>query len=118
MVAGRWDGAEAEKRIMGTTSGSVGGFLMPDPISANLNDLARNASVCVNPGALTVPMTGGIMRIVQVLTDPTAAWRGEGTAIRESDRTFGAINPVAHFLAAVVRMNNELLDDVPSFAET
>lgn len=115
---GDWRDAEAEHRVMSTTSGTAGGFMVPDPISTNLIDLARNASVMVRAGVLTIPMSGPNLRIVQVLSDLTAQWRGEGQAIDESDGTFGALNLTAHSLAALVRVNNELLDDVPTFAAT
>jgi HK97 family phage major capsid protein len=118
MVTGSWEGAEAERRIMGTSPGAVGGFLMPEPISANVIDLARNRAVLVQAGALTIPMASKNLRIVQIVTDPTAQWRGEGQEIDESDGEFAALNLTAHSLAALVRVNAELLDDVPMFAAT
>lgn len=118
MLTGDWEGAEAERRVMGTTPGATGGFLMPAPISANVIDLARNQAVLVRAGALTIPMQSQNLRVVKVLTDPTASWRGEGDDINESDGTFEAVNLKAHSLAALVRVNAELLDDVPSFAAT
>jgi HK97 family phage major capsid protein len=118
LVTGKWDGADAERRAMGTTIGTAGGYLIPEPISANITDLARNASVVVRAGALTIPMANQHLRVVEVLTDPTAAWRAEGAAITESEGTFGALNLTAHSLAAMVRVNNELIDDAPMFAAT
>ena len=118
VLTGRWEGAEAERRAMGTTIGTAGGYLIPDPIASNVLDLARNASVIVRGGATTIPMANQNLTVVRVLTDPTAAFRGEGVAITESDGTFGAINLHAHSLAALVRVNNELLDDAPMFAAT
>lgn len=118
ILSGKWDGAEAERRAMGTTIGTAGGYLIPDPIASNVLDLTRNASVIVRAGASTIPMANQNLTVVRVLTDPTAEWRGEGVAITESDGTFGAINLRAHSLAALVRVNNELLDDAPMFAAT
>jgi HK97 family phage major capsid protein len=117
-LRGDWRDAEAERRAMGTTPGAVGGFFMPDPISANVIDLARNASVLSNAGTLTIPMASKNLRVVRVVTDPTAAWRAEGSTISESDGAFDAINLEAHSLAALVRVNAELMDDVPMFAAT
>jgi HK97 family phage major capsid protein len=117
-ITGRWDGAEAEQRTMGTTIDSSGGFFVPDPISANVIDLMRARSAVVSAGALTVPMAGANLRLVRVVSDPTPHFRGEGVAITESDGEFAAINLQAYSLAALVRINNELLDDVPSFAPT
>ena len=118
VLTGRWEGAEAERRAMGTTIGTAGGYLIPDPIASNVLDLARNVSVIIRAGASTIPMANQNLTVVRVLTDPTAAFRGEGVAITESDGTFGAINLYAHSLAALVRVNNELLDDAPMFAAT
>lgn len=118
MLTGRWADAEAERRAMGTTVGTAGGFLIPDAVSANVIDLARNQSVLVRAGALTIPMPNQNLRVVQVATDPTASWRGEGVAITESEGTFSALNLTAYSLAALVRVNNELLDDAAMFAAT
>ena len=116
VLTGKWDGAEAERRAMGTTLGTAGGYLIPDPIASNVLDLARNASVVIRAGASTIPMANQNLTVVRVITDPTAAFRGEGQTITESDGTFGAINLRAHSMAALVRVNNELLDDAPMFA--
>jgi HK97 family phage major capsid protein len=118
MLTGRWADAEAERRAMGTTVGTAGGFLIPDAVSSNIIDLARNQSVVIRAGALTIPMQNQNLRVVQVLTDPTAAWRAEGVAISESEGTFSALNLTAYSLAALVRVNNELLDDAAMFAAT
>lgn len=116
MLRGDWRGAEAEHRAMGTTTGATGGFMMPDALSANILDLMRNASVLSNAGCLTIPMANKNLRVVRVATDPTANWRAEGQTIDESDGAFDAINLEAHSLAALVRVNAELMDDVPQFA--
>ena len=118
ILTGKWDGAEAEKRAMGTTIATAGRFLVPDLIASNVLDLARNASAVVRAGATTIPMANQGLTVVRVLTDPTAAFRGEGETIIESEGTFGAINLRANSLAAMVRVNNELLDDAPMFAAT
>ena len=81
-------GAEAERRVMGDLTGAHGGFLMPDPISANVIDLARNASVVIRAGAITIPMTTKTLRLARVVTDPTPTWRQEGQTIAEDDGVF------------------------------
>lgn len=118
MITGDWRDAELERREMASTTGATGGFLMPAPVSVNVIDLARNATVLIQAGALTIPMTSKDLRVVRVATDPTAAWRGEGATIAESDGAFEAVNMQAHSLAALVRVNAELVDDAPMFAGT
>jgi HK97 family phage major capsid protein len=117
-LTGRWNGAEAEQRVMASNDGTTGGFLIPDAISANVIDLIRANSGLIAAGALTIPMPGPNMRVVKVVSDPTAAFRGEGQTIAESDGAFEALNLHAYSVAALVRVNNELLDDVPTFGPT
>ena len=117
-LTGRWDGAERERelRTQSTMVGSAGGYLIPAALSNVLIDLARNRAVFVQAGARTIPMPSGTMRVPTVDADPTATLRGEGVAITESDAAFGALNLTAHSIAAMVRVNNELLEDAPGFA--
>ena len=116
LITGHWQGAEAERRAMGEFVGTAGGFLLPSPVSANIVDLVRNKSVLINAGAITLPMRNAGLRVVQVTADPVASVRGEGTAITETDGAFAALNLHAWSIAAMVRVNNELLDDAPAFA--
>jgi HK97 family phage major capsid protein len=113
-----WKGAEAEKRAMGSGIATAGGVFIPDPVSATVIDKARNASVIVRAGALTIPMTTANMTMVSVATDPTAAWRAENASITESDGVFGAILVTPYSVAALVRVAAELMDDAPNFAAT
>jgi HK97 family phage major capsid protein len=116
-LTGRWAGADRERelRVQATNSGPAGGFLMPEPLSNILVDLVRNRAVFSAAGARTIPMTSTTLRVPRVLSDPTAYLRNEGQAITESDASFGAINLSADSIAALVRVNNELLEDVPGF---
>ncbi|MCC7046734.1 MAG: phage major capsid protein [Alphaproteobacteria bacterium] len=118
MLTGNWRGAEREQRAMGSVPATAGGYFLPETVGAQLIDLARNASVLTTAGALSIPMSTPSLRLVRVLSDPTAQWRNEGAVITESDATFGAINIQPTSLAALVRVNNELLEDVPNFAAT
>jgi len=118
VITGDWKDAEAERRVLGTYPGASGGFLVPTPVSANVIDLARNQAVLIRAGALTIPMTSTSLRLAKIVSDPIGNWRGEGQTIDESDGSFEALNLVAHSLAVLVRVNAELMDDVPSFAAT
>lgn len=115
-LTGNWRGAEAEHRVMGTVVNSTGGYMVPETLSANVIDAVRAKTVVINAGALTLPVNSTSLTVVRVISDPTAAWRTEGEAIAESDATFAAMNIVPVSLAALVRVNAELLDDVPSFS--
>jgi HK97 family phage major capsid protein len=115
IMKGDFRDAELEHRTMGSGVNTLGGFFVPDLVSATVIDLARNASVMLAGGALTIPMVSNSLNVVRVLTDPTANYRGEGQVIVESDATFDSILMSPRSLAALVRVNNELLDDIPQF---
>lgn len=118
MLTGDWRESEAEARVMGSTPNTAGGYFIPEPISANVIDLARNQSVMIQAGALTVPMATATLGFVKIITDPTAAWRGEGEEITASDASFGKVTMTARSLAALCTVNAELMDDAPNFAAT
>lgn len=118
MITGNWEGADAERRAMGENTGSIGGLFVPASLSANVIDIARNKSVVVPAGALTIPMDTAEMTVVKVLTDPTPYWRKESAAVTESGQTFAPIKLRAQVLACVSRVSLELLEDAPKFSQT
>ena len=115
VVTGNWDGASAEFRAASEGSGSAGGFLLPETISRDLIDLARNQSVLIRGGMLTLTMPTPEMRIVRQTSDVTGAWRGEHIAIDESEPQFEPLTLRAVTLAAMTRVSIELIEDSPAF---
>jgi len=85
------DKTDAERRALSEATDSAGGFTVPDMLSAELIDKARAASVVMQAGARTVPLTSDKNTIAKVLTDPTPAWRAEAGTVANSDGTFGAV---------------------------
>lgn len=113
-ITGDWRGAEPERKAMGESTGSGGGFWVPSPIGAPFIDLARAKSVCVAAGAGTIPMETETLKLIRQLTDPTVYWRGETAAVTESDMSFEAIELRALSLAVACRVSRELIADAPN----
>ena len=113
MLLGNWENAEIERRAQGEGTGSLGGFLVNSATSAMLIDKARNASVVIAAGGLTVPMESAEKKIVTVLTDPTPMFRKEHQEITESGMTFGPKILRAKLLGCLCRFSVELLEDAP-----
>ncbi len=111
VILGSWEGAENEHRALGSLSGTTGGFLVPTALSANVIDLARNKSVALDAGAITIPMESSELTIVKVSGDPRGYWRPEHGAITESQPTFSPVNLKAVSLGCLVRISIELLED-------
>ncbi len=109
---------DAERRAMGEGIGSAGGWFVPSLVSGYVIDLARNASCCMKAGAWTLPMDGPEVTLVKVITDPTAFWRAEHSAITESDGVFAPIKLKAVVLGCLLRVSQALLEDSASAGAT
>ena len=92
-------------------SDSAGGYTVPRFLMASVIDRMRARSVCVQAGALTVPLETQQTTIARVATDPLAGWRLENGAVAESDPTFEGVVFNARSLAVLVKISRELLDD-------
>ena len=111
IVTGDWRHAQAEQRAMGVGSDSGGGFLLPDPMSSRIIDLARNKAQVFAAGALTVPMESNTLKMAKVTGDLTAVWKAEGAAGTNSTMTLGAVTLSAKTLYVQTRVSLELIED-------
>ena len=118
MITGNWSNAELERRTMSVGTPSAGGYLIPSPVAALVLDAARNKSVCVGLGAMTVPMTTSTLTMAKVDDDPSVYWRAENEAITEDeDMALGAMAFEAQALGCLVRTSIELIEDAPNAGE-
>jgi HK97 family phage major capsid protein len=81
-------------------------FLMPQLI-----DLMRSKTVCVQAGALTVPLETEFTDIARISADPVPAWRNESAAVAVAAPTFERVRFTPQSLAVVVQASFELLED-------
>jgi HK97 family phage major capsid protein len=118
MVTGDWNGADAERMCVSKTmaggNDANGGFLLPSPLSTMVIDLARNQSVCLRAGALTIPMDSGTFDIARLTSDPTGYWKGENAAGTATDIGTGRFQLRAKTLMALVKSSVELIEDAPN----
>jgi HK97 family phage major capsid protein len=113
VVLGDWGRATRLERAMGEATLAGGGYSVPSELSALWLDTARAASVCMQAGALTIPMATSTLRIARVDTDPTVMFRQEHQPITESDLVFGAVDLKARTAGILCRVSVELLEDSP-----
>ncbi|OAB27856.1 phage major capsid protein [Paenibacillus macquariensis] len=112
IVTGNWKDAESEKRAMSEGVLSSGGYMVPDLLSSQVIDLARNQARVIQAGAVTVPMESNKLTLAKVLNGPKVGWKAENATIVESnDTTLGAINLEAKTLVGMMRFSIELLED-------
>jgi HK97 family phage major capsid protein/HK97 family phage prohead protease len=114
MVLGDWRDAEIERRALSEGTNSAGGFLTPEPLSAQTIDRIRNQARVFQAGATTVPMDSDTLSIPRMTTGVTPAWRAENAAVAENDPAFERVTFTARSLAILVRLSYELFEDMPS----
>ncbi|MEW6523653.1 MAG: phage major capsid protein [Bacillota bacterium] len=111
LVTGNWRGAEEEKRALQGATDSLGGFLVPDPLSRRVIDLARAKARVIEAGALTVPMESASLKFARVTSDPIPGWRVENQPIPASGPTFGLLELNARTLGCLVKSSVEIIED-------
>ncbi len=113
-ITGNWDGASLEQKAMGSSPLSSGGVLIPTPLAATVIDLARNATRVLQAGAVTVPMSTATLRYARLDQDIVPNWTLEANNIALSSAALDSVTFTAHKLAALVAIDNELLEDAPN----
>lgn len=102
---------DLERRALSEGSDSAGGYTVPDILSSRLIDRMRAASVVMQLGAQTVPLTTQKSYIARVNQDPKPAWREEGAPVAVSDASFDRVEFVAKSLAVIIKVSRELMED-------
>ena len=121
MSLGNWDGAGAEFQICAaagsTTSNPNAAYLVPNPLSALVVDLARSRSVVFQAGAEVLEMDSSDLTVAKLTGDPTASIKGENVAFSESEPTFSAATLVAKTLGIYYLFSKELWMDAPNIGD-
>ena len=112
LVTSRWDGAPRElEAAMSEGGGGTGQYIVPSPLSTQIIDKVRNASVMIRAGSRTVPMEAATLNMARIATDVTPVWHAENAAITASDMTFERVTFTAQTLAAIATLSVELFED-------
>jgi HK97 family phage major capsid protein len=98
-------------RAMTTTSGSA---VVPTLWASDIIDRARNLAAVLQAGAQIVPMDAKIVQIGRLTTDPTSAFRTEGSTVTASDPVFDNVTLTAKTLSALVVGSLEWFQDAPN----
>jgi len=118
MALGKPDLAEAEiEAASSTTTNWAAGYLVNESLSANIIDLARDKSVLLAAGAITIAMDSSTLSIARVASDVTFAVHAENATITASDFGFDRVNLTAYTIAALVKVSRELMSDAANFDE-
>ena len=100
-----------EARAMNEGSNAAGGALVPEEFSSQVIRRVEEFGTFPASGVETMSMTRDTMVIPKRLTGTTAYFIGEGSAVTESEPTYGNVNLVAKKLAVSCRMSSEVVED-------
>lgn len=97
-------------RVMTSTSGSGGGFLVPDVLEGAIIDLRAEYGVARRLAEF-VPLSSGTVEYPVRKTGTTAYFPGEQTATTESDMAWGQAHLAAKEVSALSRISQSLAED-------
>lgn len=106
---------EAAAQLYGTKaplaaqSGVGGGFLLPEPLAAEVIEFLRPASAVRQLEPVIMPMDAGTLRIPKLATGSAAAYVGENVNMANAQPVFGQVIPTAKKLAALIPISNDLI---------
>jgi HK97 family phage major capsid protein len=113
-VIGQHGSLGNQLRAMTTTSGSA---VVPTVWASDIIDRARNLSAVISAGANVVPMDAKVVQIGRLTSDPTAAFRTEGSTVTASDPVFDNVTLTASTMSALVIGSLEWFQDAPNVDE-
>jgi HK97 family phage major capsid protein len=116
LATARWDGAEHERALAEATVGA-GGALVPSPLSSRVIDLARNRTVVMRAGAVTVPMGSQTLALARLTSEGTPAWKTENAGITAADMVFDRVTFTARTLVRLITLSVELFEDADPSSE-
>jgi len=99
-----------EPRAMNEGSNASGGALVPEEFAARVIRLVETYGT-FPPAAENVTMARDTMIVPKRITGTTAYFVGEGSAVTESEPTYGNVSLVAKKLAVSCRMSTEVVED-------
>ena len=100
-----------ESRALSENSNASGGALVPEEFANRVIRLVETYGTFAASGVETVTMTRDTMVIPKRLTGTSAYFIGEGSAITESEPTYGNVSLTAKKLAVACRMSSEVVED-------
>lgn len=108
MVTGDWKFAENESNAYKSLHTGTGTVLIPEVLSGNIIDLARNQMAL--DGILTIPMSTNNLTIAKIAQDPEFKFKLEGDTAESSNMTFGSIELKSKTIYGLMEITEELLN--------
>lgn len=103
--------SEIERRQLSTHTDASGGLLIPEVISREIWDLARNKSRVIKAGATMLEMPSLKFLVPKLTKDVTGSWKVENESASDDSVTFGALELQARTMFFWLPISRELWQD-------
>jgi len=111
-IVGNCEGLnDIERRAAGEGTGSMGGWLVPEQVSAKILDRSRAFARVMQAGAWILPLSSPETKLVKIEADPQSYFKAESQPGTISDWQLGELNLKTMKLICIVRSSLELLED-------
>ena len=108
-ITGNWQNAEVELDTFKAMTTGTGKILIPEFLSAEIIDLARNKSLIFNGGVPLVKMDSNNMTIGKVKSDPVFGFKTEGEKAEVSEMSFEGVELKSKTAYGLMKVSLELL---------
>lgn len=109
-ITGNWSNAEKEQNEFRSLSTATASVLIPQVLSSQVIDLARNQSILFNSGVPMVPMESNNLTISKVKTDPNFEFKAEGAETTEKTMEFEPVTLKSKTVYGLVSVTLEALE--------
>jgi HK97 family phage major capsid protein len=103
--------------LLNSMSTSSGSAVVPTLWASRIIDRARNIAAVLRAGAQVVPMDAKTVQIGRLTTDPTAAFRAEGSTVTASDPVFDNVTLDSKTMSALLVGSMEWFMDSPNVGD-
>lgn len=110
LAIGDWHDAAEERDALAGSPNSAGGYLLPVSVAGSIIDFARSSAVCVQAGAVSIPMDGKTT-IPVLASDPAGVWHAENQSEDDSGVAFEGRALIPHTAFCSLRGSVELFED-------
>jgi len=109
---------DLEKRALIEGTDASGGFLTPEVLAAQVIDRLRAKGKTFQAGVQVIPMTSNELNFGRLTGGVTPTWKTEAAAISDQSMTFDRVTLRPQTLPLLVKISQELFDDLSSSAAT
>ena len=117
LALGNWSNAREEKRAMGQSDATAGGYLVPDVLAERVIEKSRKRNTATRAGARTVELPHGNISLAKIINHPEVEFKEENAKGPETQITLGRSNMSLWTIYGIVTASEELIQDARNLGD-